>query len=137
VPFTPTILLADDNIDDQAFLRDAFRFIDEQVNLQIFDNGNDAISHLKSISNYDYPDLIVLDYNMPKLNGAQVLKILNEDEKLSHIPKVILSTSKFKNFADFFDTDADSYFVKPDNVFDLKQLAADLLNCIKKPVNNN
>ena len=129
---TPTIVLADDNFDDQAFLRDAFDYIGAKVNLKTFDDGLEAIAYLQSAPQYDLPDLIVLDYNMPQMNGVEVLQVLCKEEKLKHVPKVILSTSRFQKFVEGgMSIGADACFIKPDNVFDLKKLAKELLGFIK------
>ena len=129
--FFPTILLADDNFDDKVFLRDAFDFIGAKVNLLLFDNGIDAIDYLQSCSAYNLPDLIILDYSMPKMNGFEIWKCINNQEALKHIPKVILSSGKFSPFAASYDIDTKSFFVKPGNIFDFKKLALDLLKIIK------
>ena len=92
----PLILLADDNPDDRTFIRDAFTYVNANVELKILDSGQELLQHLKFVRDEDLPSLIVLDYNMPKLNGAEVLKSLLKEERYKHIPKIILSTSYFQ-----------------------------------------
>ena len=80
----PRILLADDNLDDQSFIRDAFSYVNANIELEILNDGQELLEHLHIIKNEEIPSLIVLDYNMPKLNGVQVLEILLR-EKLAHL----------------------------------------------------
>ncbi|HTE29978.1 MAG TPA: response regulator [Chryseolinea sp.] len=87
------IMLVEDDPDD----RDLFLFFYAKRNdlrlLPVFENGVELIDHLNSISSNDeLPDLIVLDQNMPKMNGKQTLQFLKSHERFSKIPAVIYST---------------------------------------------
>lgn len=127
----PHILLADDNPGDQAFIRDAFTYVKAKVELKVLDSGTELLQHLAIISDEDLPSLIVLDYNMPKLNGAEVLKILLGDERYKHIPKIILSTSFYQLHIDHcIEIGADGYLIKPDNLFSWKKIALNLLEYV-------
>jgi CheY-like chemotaxis protein len=96
----PLILLADDNPDDHTFIRDAFTYVNANVELKILGSGQELLQQLKFVRDEDLPSLIVLDYNMPKMNGAEVLKVLLKEERFRHIPKIILSTSYFQDHID-------------------------------------
>ncbi len=87
------IFLADDDGDDQELLKDAFFTIDASINFHLAENGKAALHYLKSLPTANLPCLIVLDYNMPELNGAEVLKIIANEEKFIDVPKVIWTTS--------------------------------------------
>jgi len=128
----PYILLADDNADDQSFIRDAFAYIKAGIELKVVDSGIDLLEELKLIHDTQLPSLIVLDYNMPELNGAEVLEILGNEKRYSHIPKILLSTSFYKKHIDYcLKLGATGYLIKPDNFFDWEQLAHKILTYIR------
>ena len=131
----PLILLADDNLDDQSFIRDAFNYVNANVIFKILNDGKELLEHLQIIDDEDMPSLIVLDYNMPKLNGAEVLKILLRENRWSTIPKIMLSTSFYKeHIKECIKMGADGYLIKPDNLFAWKNIALNMLSYIKEPV---
>ena len=131
---TPLILLADDNPDDQSFIRDAFAYVQANVTLRILDNGHDLLQYLQAMQIKELPALIVLDYNMPKLNGAEVLQRLLKEKRYEHVPKIILSTSFYQDHINYcMKMGADGYLIKPDNVFLWKQIALKMLSYIKEP----
>ena len=120
----PLVLLADDNPDDQSFIRDAFSYVNANVRLEIVDNGHDLLQNLKLIPDKELPSLIVLDYNMPKINGAEVLQALLKEQRYKSIPKIMLSTSFYQTHIDnCIKIGADGYLIKPDNLFAWKKIA--------------
>ncbi len=127
----PLILLADDNPEDQTFIRDAFTYVKANIELKVLDSGVELLKHLEIISDEDLPSLIVLDYNMPKLNGAEVLKILLADDRFKNIPKIILSTSYYQLHIDHcIKIGANGYLIKPDNLFSWKKIALNMLEYV-------
>lgn len=130
----PLILLADDNLDDQSFIRDALLYVNANVVLKIEDNGYDLLEHLKLTSDENLPSLIVLDYNMPRMNGVEVLQKLMQVERFKPIPKIMLSTSFYKTHIEHcLEIGADGYLIKPDNLFSWKKIALNMLAYIKEP----
>ena len=89
----PLILLADDNPDDQSFIRDAFAYVNANVRLKILDSGVELLHHLKILDDEDLPSLIVLDYNMPRTNGAEALSWLRRGDTFKDIPIVLYSSN--------------------------------------------
>src|SRR5437764_7291832 len=83
------ILLGEDDIDDQEILEEIFSSIDPSLRLQFINNGKKLVSHLEKVKNERLPCLIVLDYNMPELNGAEILKNLHNNLRVKSIPKII------------------------------------------------
>ena len=127
----PLILLADDNPDDQTFIRDAFTYVKANVELKVLASGVELLKHLEIINDEDLPSLIVLDYNMPMLNGAEVLKILLDDERFKNIPKIMLSTSYHQVHIDHcIKIGANGYLIKPDNLFSWKKIALNMLEYV-------
>jgi CheY-like chemotaxis protein len=126
---SPYIFLADDNADDQAFIRDAFVYIQADVQLKIVDSGGDLLHDLNLLKDDNLPSLIVLDYNMPELNGVEVLEILLKDDRYKDIPKILLSTSTYKKHIEYcMKMGADGYLIKPDNFFEWKVLVQKMLS---------
>jgi CheY-like chemotaxis protein len=133
----PYILLADDNLDDQSFIRDAFSYTGAGYHLKIVDSGKEVIEYLKSRSSNELPSLIVLDYNMPELNGIEVLQLLLKEQRYAHVPKIMLSTSFYQKHIDHcLGMGANGYLIKPDNYFDWKKLAHRMLEYVNPSPNN-
>ena len=88
------LLLEDDKIEVMKFERTLVT-LESEHNLQVANNGEEAIQLLNNAE--ELPDLILLDLNMPKLNGIEFLTMIKSDPKLNHIPTVILTTSINKN----------------------------------------
>ena len=128
-----TILLADDDPDDQELIVHAFAEVSPSFNLQIVNDGREAIEFLSATSDSKLPCLIVLDYNMPELNGAEVLQKLTCNKRYENIPKIILSTSGNPTYVrDCLFKGANAYKVKPDNFADLVVLAKEMLELCSK-----
>lgn len=123
------ILLGEDDIDDQEILEEIFSSIDTTLNLKFFNNGHKVIQHLDNLDDATLPCLIVLDFNMPELNGAEILKILSEKKRLTHIPKIIWSTSDAPTFKQMcYDLGASDYLVKPSKISALEEVARHMLS---------
>lgn len=109
------ILLADDDKEDQLILSDAFQQIGITDAVHFEDNGEGALQHLEqSFLENTLPQLIILDLNMPRMNGTQTLRILKEDTRFNHIPIIIYSTSLNNIERDeCIRLGAHSYIIKP------------------------
>lgn len=86
------IMLIEDDYVDALTIKRAFRDIKVENELIIAEDGEKALEMLKDMQ--EYPQVIILDLNMPKLSGVEFLKIIKKDENLSIIPVVIMTTSK-------------------------------------------
>ncbi len=107
-----TILQVEDNEGDVLLIQEAFQMVNKDVTLVHVHNGREAIEYLNncaSIPSYKIPDLILLDINMPKMNGHQVLNYCKSSE-FKRIPIIVLSTStapadvllSYKNYANCY-----------------------------------
>jgi CheY-like chemotaxis protein len=85
------ILYADDDMDDREMMEHAF-LAETEHNLLTFSNGEELLAHVRAGSTTDVC-LIVLDINMPILNGMETLRQIKSDEALKSIPVVMFSTS--------------------------------------------
>ncbi|MBO9659749.1 MAG: response regulator [Chitinophagaceae bacterium] len=114
-----SIIFGEDDIDDIDLLRETFASIDNSFSLLFIDKGRSLISKLESLADSELPCLLVLDYNMPELNGAEILTELKKQERFERIPKLIWSTSgsdTYKNRC--LELGAVDYLIKPVNVKD-------------------
>ncbi|MBX2939428.1 MAG: response regulator [Ferruginibacter sp.] len=109
------ILLVEDNEGDILLTREAFEDAKIQTNLSVVKDGKEAMDFLTKQGKYTeslMPDLLLLDVNLPKKNGHEVLQFLKGNEKLKHIPVIMLTTSSapkdvnlaYKNYANCFIT---------------------------------
>ncbi|HMF73663.1 MAG TPA: response regulator [Flavitalea sp.] len=87
-----SVLLADDDIDDREMFEEILADNQEVSLAGSVENGQELLSLLFNLDPRSLPDLIVLDHNMPKLNGIQTLQALKKNEKYRHIPVVLFST---------------------------------------------
>src|SRR5215213_9195112 len=89
-----TVLLVDDDKDDFEMLQEALKTIDGNHKIIEAGNGEEGMVKLKSLMKQgELPCLIVLDINMPKMDGRQTFLAIKSDDTLSKIPVVIFSTS--------------------------------------------
>src|SRR3954447_5507273 len=88
------ILMADDDAEDKFILEDAILSLHPEKLICFAEDGEEALHLLCTEFNEEsLPCVILLDLNMPRLNGTQTLKLLKEDNRFSDIPVIIYSTS--------------------------------------------
>ena len=87
------IFLAEDDIDDQELLVEAFAQLDKTISVKAVNNGKKALNFLENLLPGQDPCLIVLDYNLPELNGAEILERLNQFQRFESVTKIVWSTS--------------------------------------------
>ena len=122
------IFLAEDDIDDQELLVEAFNKIDKEVSVKIENNGKRALSFLEGLPPDESPCLIVLDYNLPELSGAEILTRLNELKRFEDITKVVWSTSNSPVYEKIcLELGARAYLVKPSDISGIYLLAQRML----------
>ncbi len=110
--FKPVLLVDDDDIDAMS-VRRAFKEINITNPLVRSVNGEEALKYLNDQSN-EMPCMILLDLNMPKMNGIEFLSIIKEDDKLKYIPVVVLTTSTEEcDIKESFKYSVGGYIVKP------------------------
>lgn len=130
VPPTKFILLGEDDVDDEELLREVFSSADPSYSLVFVNNGKKVVSTLGEMAtNGNFPCLIVLDYNIPTLNGAEVLQELKKDKRFNNIPKIIWSTSNSDTYRTHcLELGASDYLIKPSNMQTLTELARYMLS---------
>jgi len=111
------ILLVEDNPGDVFLTKKAFETGKLSNNLIVASDGEMALSMLKKEGEYTdivTPDIVLLDLNLPKLDGREVLEEIKNDEDLKRIPVVILTSSNAeRDIVSSYDLHANSYIVKP------------------------
>ena len=114
---TVNILLAEDDPDDVEFIRRAFAKVWSDCRLHVVENGEVALEFLRREGEFQdapTPDLILLDLNMPKKNGYEVLTEVKDDETLRYIPIVVLTTSSDRDSVmKAYQLHANSFITKP------------------------
>ena len=111
------ILLVEDNPGDARLAKEALNESTIKNNLHMVDDGEKALDFLYQRGEYKsapHPDLILLDLNLPKLNGLQILSIIKTEESLRRIPVVMLSISRSeKDIEESYNLNANCYVTKP------------------------
>jgi CheY-like chemotaxis protein len=134
-----TVLLIDDDNDDLEMLQDALKTIDADHKIIEAHNGVEGLEKLKELAAAGTsPCLIVLDINMPKMDGRQTFVSLKSDERFSRIPVVIFSTSASLLDRKFFEHHQTAYLVKPIKFNELARTASRMINiCFHRSQNSN
>ena len=123
------ILLGEDDADDQEMLKEVFTSIDTAFVLFFVNNGKEILSALEKLEDDQMPCLIVLDYNMPGLSGADILRELGTNERYKNIPKVVWSTAGSEKFRKIcLELGAVDYVIKPNNLEGLQEVAFYMLS---------
>lgn len=121
------ILVADDDADDLEFIQQAFLQADDSLTISLVHDGSEAISRLENNPS-SYPDLLVLDLNMPKFNGFDTLKFLRSRPLYQKLPVYIYSTTNDHRTEQLcMELGASGFYTKPDNYAMIMQTAKDIL----------
>lgn len=111
------VLLVEDNGDDVELMKIGFKRAKFAVNLNHVANGEECMAFLRKEGVYaaaPTPDLVLLDLNMPRMDGREVLEEIARDERLKHLPIVILTTSDApEDVLSSYKLRCSSYIVKP------------------------
>ena len=111
------ILLVEDNPGDVRLTQESLKESKMHNNLNVVQDGVEALKYLQREEPYENsvrPDIILLDLNLPRMDGRELLKIIKEDASLRRIPVVILTTSDSeKDILATYDLYANCYITKP------------------------
>ncbi|MGO9387313.1 MAG: response regulator [Methanobacterium sp.] len=114
------ILLVEDNPGDVRLITEAFKNVEATINIVVAKDGFEAMQILKREGNYTTtikPQLIVLDLNLPKKNGREVLKEIKSNPELQMIPVIILTTSSAEeDIIETYKNHVNAYITKPFNL---------------------
>jgi two-component system, chemotaxis family, response regulator Rcp1 len=111
------VLLVEDNEGDILLTLEAFKELKVKTRVEVVKDGAEAIAFLRKEGQYTdrvLPHLILLDINMPRVNGMEVLEFIKNDEKLKKIPVVMLTTSASEaDIAECYAKSANCFVTKP------------------------
>lgn len=128
-----TVLLVDDDEEDRWATKKAFEKSRLRNKLFAVENGAEALDFLlnrgsfKDKEAYPLPDLVLLDLNMPVMDGREVLRHIKKDPKLLRIPVVVMTTSKQEeDILKSYDLGVNSYVTKPISMDHLLEVVREL-----------
>lgn len=117
IPKTLQVLLVEDNEGDVRLIKEAFSESKIDKHFSVAKDGEDALNYLYARGKYTErikPDIILLDINLPKKNGFEVLENIKNDPELKKIPVIMLSSSSSEDhILKSYDLNANCYVTKP------------------------
>lgn len=120
------VLLVEDSPGDVRLTQEAFREANRTIRLHVASDGVEAMSFLRRVGAHidaPRPDLILLDLNLPKMSGGEVLASIKQDDGLKLIPTVILTTSTAEaDITKSYELQANCYLSKPVQLDDFENL---------------
>jgi CheY-like chemotaxis protein len=115
-----SVLMADDDADDRMLAKDAWEETRPATKLDFVEDGEQLLDYLRHRGKYTgrgaapLPNIILLDLNMPKKDGREVLREIKTDPLLKRIPVIVLTTSRAEeDIAKSYDLGVNSFIVKP------------------------
>ena len=124
------LLIIEDSSNDVEFIKEAFAIAKLDVNISVAKDGDEAIKYLNQEAPYlnsPKPELILLDLNLPKKSGHEILKYCRQNEKFRHIPVIILTTSDSQEDINLcYHHECNAYVVKPFNISSLVETVKEL-----------
>lgn len=124
------VLLVDDDLGDVLMIREALEARGTQRIVYVANDGEEAIQFLRREGRYvdaPRPDVVLLDLNMPRKDGRQVLAEVKQDSGLRHIPVVVLTTSTApEDIIGSYDLHANAFVTKPIGLDDLTEVVQEI-----------
>ena len=124
------LLLVEDNRGDVLLTREAFRSAKIANNLAVADDGEVALAMLRREGvyvNQPVPDVILLDLNLPRMDGREVLQAIKSDPRTQRIPVIVLTSSKAEtDILKTYEIGANGYIVKPVTFDRLQEIVASI-----------
>jgi two-component system, chemotaxis family, response regulator Rcp1 len=129
---TVHLLIIEDNPGDVRLLEEAFRELRANVNIQVAKDGAeglDMVLRTGQLKGHWHPDLILLDLNLPKVSGHDVLIRIKSNPKTCRIPIIILTSSRAESdVRRAYESHANAYLKKPSTLDGLMSTAQDIKN---------
>lgn len=127
-----SILLVEDDADDRYIMHLAFTEVAYAEQVKVFNSGEDILRYLQNLPHSSlYPSLVVLDYNMPGMNGGEVLMRMKLDDGLRDIPVAMYSTGMRNMEPKLLGMGAKYCFEKGQQIKDVVLLALQLKNIVE------
>jgi two-component system, chemotaxis family, response regulator Rcp1 len=128
---TLQLLIVEDNPGDVRLLEEAFRELRADVNIQVAKDGAEALELVQAAQRpaMRQPDLILLDLNLPKVNGHDVLVRIKTNPSTCRIPVIVLTSSRAESdVRRAYESHANAYLKKPSTLDGLMSAAQDIKN---------
>lgn len=126
------VLLVDDDEDDIELLTEILAGLEPALKVVAMSSGKKAVDYISKSQAEELPGLIILDYNIPDMTGAEVLNVIGKDNRLKFTPKVVWSTSDASLYEQICKSSgATQYYKKPDNINAITALAKEMLSILK------
>ncbi len=125
------VLVVEDSEGDILLIEEAFSELSQNIDLKFIRDGELAINHLKTLCSegLSLPDLILLDVNLPKISGHQILKQSKCNSITKHVPVVMFSTSsRLKDIQNAYENHANSFLTKPSELDDFFSIIEGIYN---------
>ena len=120
------ILLVEDNPGDVELTEDALRNSKVSTKVSVVTDGEDAMDYLRQQNAYQQetmPDLVLLDLNLPRKDGMEVLREMKDDPNLKHIPVVVLTTSEAeRDILASYELGANCFISKPVDLTEFRKV---------------
>ncbi len=117
------VLYADDDLDDKAWVSEACKSMDSPLYIDFVENGKQVLAYLENCNENTKPSAIILDLNMPTLDGRQTLQRLKQMPDFKDIPVIIVTTSASKIDMEMCKRlGAAMYLTKPDTYTGWQQI---------------
>lgn len=124
-----TILYVEDDEDDREFLSDAVKKADPAVDIIIAADGQQAMDYLNKLDHeVKHPSLIVLDINLPFIDGKEVFKKIRQNSFLNAIPIIVFSSGEHPADKALFNELGIEYIIKPTRVSNMGEIANHMLD---------
>jgi CheY-like chemotaxis protein len=126
--FIPTILCVDDDDDDLFFIKEIIESQGHSFEIREARNGADALLFLEEgLKKNQLPCLVIMDMNMPKMDGKQTIGKIKENENLDKMPIVVFTTSSNTDHQKYFETQGIHFITKP---FDYKVFTKEIIRLL-------
>jgi CheY-like chemotaxis protein len=126
--FIPVILCVDDDDDDLFFIKEIIKSKGHSFEIKEARNGWEALIFLEDgLKKEELPCLIIMDMNMPRMDGKQTISKIKENEELGKIPIVVFTTSSNADHKKYFETLGIRFITKP---FDYKVFTQEIINLL-------
>jgi CheY-like chemotaxis protein len=124
-----SLLLVEDDPDDIELMNEALKDAQIVYSIQTISQGDKVLPYLELCKKF--PDIIILDLNLPKLHGRDVLRLIKTSERFKIIPVAILTTASSQNEKDYcLKEGANKFLTKPSTVEGFNQTINTILNII-------
>ena len=124
----PTIIIIEDDCDDADFLMEAFKEVSPGHSTICFSSAKNLFIHLDCLEQKELPCLIVIDVNIPLINGIAILDMLQANERYVSIPRLVYShSSNPRDRQDAFAAGALAYISKPNSMTAIRENVVEIL----------